>query len=154
MKHANMNPSAEPSAQLLALLVSADGCFDDSALRRLDELRAFDQLGVRRAHFVRLVRDSLRHDPSPHADDLWLRSSEWAHVEQLMAGITDPAERLQLCRLAAAVIPADGRITGDERTVYRHMLARWGIDDRMVAQAILHDSHRAGGSRAALRRRG
>jgi len=147
MTHANMNPSAERSARLLALLVSADGCFDDFALRRLDELHAFDQLGVRRAHFVRLVREGLQHVAAPHADDFWLRSSEWAHVEQLMAGVTDPAERLQLCRLAAAVITADGRITGDERTVYRHMLARWGIDDRMVAQAILRDSHRVGGSR-------
>lgn len=140
MTQANLTPCADRSARLLALLVSADGVFDDSALRRLDELHAFDQLGVRRARFVRLVRDALQ--AGPHADDFGLRPGESARLEQLMAGVTDPAEQLQLCRLAAAVITADGRITGDERTVYRHMLARWGIDDRMVAQAILRDSHR------------
>jgi len=35
--------------------------------------------------------------------------------------------RVLVCRLAAAVITADGLVTHDERLVYEHALARWRI---------------------------
>jgi urease accessory protein UreH len=47
--------------------------------------------------------------------------------------------RLLVCRLAAAVITADGRVTHDERLVYDHALARWRINQSDVTQAILED---------------
>jgi hypothetical protein len=60
---------------------------------------------------------------------------------QLLDAVADPAQRLLLCRLAAAVITADGCVTKDERTVYARMLSHWGISDAMVTQAILCDRH-------------
>ena len=47
-----------------------------------------------------------------------------------------------VCRLAAAVITADGCISVDERMVYSHVLGHWRICQSMVTQAILHDPTR------------
>ncbi len=66
------------------------------------------------------------------------------YVDDLLDAIDDPRQRLLMCRLAAAVITADGRVSSDERLVYDRMRVRWGISEPMVAQAIRSDRTRAG----------
>ena len=53
--------------------------------------------------------------------------------------MTDPRERLLVGRLAAAVLTADGQVSGDERLVFDHVLARWRITRSMLSEAILQD---------------
>jgi hypothetical protein len=60
-------------------------------------------------------------------------------VLELQLAVTDPALRLLVCRLASAVIKADGRVTTDEHVVYTLLLAQWGVTDTMVAHASMRD---------------
>lgn len=129
----------ESAARLLALVVASNGRVDARELAMLDELDAFERLGVTRARVIGLAHGSLQQQgehPKPH---LWLSLDEQLQLDRLLDDVADPAQRLLLCRLAAAVVTADGRVTSDERLVYTHMLSHWGISDAMVTQAILAD---------------
>lgn len=137
MKAAAHPPHHESAARVLALIVSANGHLDARELGRLEELGAFAQLGISRKRFEALAAACLR-DVGLHLGECsWLRAAEMRYVDELLDAVADPGERLLVCRLAAAVITADGRVSHDERLVYQHMLMRWQIDDRMVTQAIL-----------------
>jgi len=133
---------AENTARLLALVVASNGRVDPRELDVLDELDAFHRLSVARGRFVRMARDGVRELGSGLARRPWLTTGERWHLDRLLDDVSDPDRRLLLCRLAAAVVTADGCVTPDERLVYEHVLARWGISDRMVAQAILADRRR------------
>lgn len=129
----------ESAARLLALVVASNGRVDPRELAMLDELDAFERLGVLRARVIGLAQDSVREQAAEPAPRLWLSLGAQWQLDHLLDDVADPAQRLLLCRLAAAVVTADGRVTSDERQVYTHMLARWGISDAMVTQAILAD---------------
>ena len=60
-------------------------------------------------------------------------------IDALLDAVPGTNDRMLVCRLAAAVITADGRVTHDERLVYDHALARWRINQCDVTQAILDD---------------
>jgi hypothetical protein len=44
-----------------------------------------------------------------------------------------------VCRLSAAVITADGRVTPDERLVCASLLSQWGVSDTLVTHVIMRD---------------
>jgi tellurite resistance protein len=127
----------ESAARLLALVVASNGRVDPRELAMLDELDAFERLGVTRARVIGLAQDSRREQGAHPGPRLWLSLGEQWQLDRLLDAVAEPAQRLLLCRLAAAVVTADGCVTSDERALYTHMLARWGISDAMVTQAIL-----------------
>lgn len=136
-------PSTSPTeapAHAVAMMVSANGRVDARELGVLDELDAYRRLGVSRARFIDLAHTCLDEVGCALGDRSWLPAEGAAYVDALLDAITSPQQRLLVCRLAAAVITADGRVSHDERLVYEHALAHWRIDQEMVAQAILHDS--------------
>jgi hypothetical protein len=57
----------------------------------------------------------------------------------LQHSVEDRDLRLLVCRLSAAVITADGCITGDERQVYASLLGQWALTQSMVTNAIRRD---------------
>lgn len=132
------NPTA-PGARVLALIVAANGRADPRELQALETLGAFSRLGVTRKQFLGLVEDSLREIGTGLAECSWLRARDQAYVDSLLEQVTDPQQRLLVCRLAAAVVTADGQVSGDERLVFDHALARWHISRSMLAEAILQD---------------
>lgn len=132
----------EAPARVLALMVAANGRVDPSELKTLDELNAFERLGVPRERFRQLVEECLAAVGHPLGEYSWLRAPDQAYVDGLLDAVADPKQRLLLCRLAAAVITADGRVSGDERLVYEHALTRWHVSAAMVAQAIREDALR------------
>ena len=137
--HVPTNRPAEAPARVLALMVAANGRIDERELRMLDELDAYRRIGVSRDRFIELARGCL-HDVGSHLSERpWLHLADWAYVERLLHDVGDRGQRLTVCRLAAAVITADGRITREERMVYDHTLARWRISQTMVAHAIMSE---------------
>lgn len=130
------------AAHALALIVSANGRIDPRELAMLDELDAFARLGVSRQQFVELAQLSLLRIGAQLAERKRLRPADRRLIEELLAAVAEPELRLLVCRLAAAVVTADGRVSSDERLVYGHMMARWRISDAMVTQAILADRRR------------
>jgi hypothetical protein len=133
------SPLDHAPARVLALIVAANGLVDDSELRMLDELAAFRRLGVSREQFVELSKTTLADIGLALSEHAWLRVDDLQFLNELLDAVPDAATRLLVCRLGAAIITADGRITEPERLVYEHVLAHWHISQTMVSQAILKD---------------
>lgn len=137
-------PSAA-AARVLALMVAANGRADPRELQALEDVDAFARLGVPREHFLALVDECLKEVGHGLAECSWLRARDQAYIDRLLDAVVDPHERLMVCRLAAAAVTADGIVSGDERLMFDHALARWRISRSMVSEAILHDGARHGG---------
>ncbi len=135
-------PASDASARVLALMVAANGHIDPREMDALEELDAFALLGVPRTRFTALARDCLQEVGLGLSECSWLRARDLAYVDHLLEAVADPKERLLLCRLAAAVMTADGQVTSGERLVYDHVLARWHINRSMVTEAILQHVER------------
>lgn len=131
---------SEAPARVLALMVAANGRFDPKELETLEGLHAFERLSVPRERFERLVEDCLKSVGHALGECSWLRAPDQDYINRLLDAVVDPKQRLLLCRLAAAVITADGRVTNDERLVYEHALTHWHVSAAMVAQAIREDA--------------
>ena len=129
----------EAPARVLALLVAANGCIDERELSMLAGLDAFGRLGVSRKRFVAMVQECIDDIGAGLCERSWLRTTDLIYVNQVLDAVGDESLRLLVCRLCAAAITADGRISSDERMVYNHTLARWHIRQDQVAHAILHD---------------
>lgn len=137
------NESAPPrlaAARVLALMVASNGRADPCEMEALDGLDAFDRLGLPRALFETLVHECLEDVGTGLAECSWLRSRDEAYIDRLLEAVGDPQERLMVCRLAAAALTADGRVSGDERLVFDHALSRWHISRSMLSEAILRDA--------------
>jgi tellurite resistance protein len=133
------NESRQPrtaAARALALLVAANGWADPRELQVLEALGAFERLGLTRARFLALVHDGLQAVGYGLVECSWLRARDEAYVDQLLEAVTEPQERLLVCRLAAAAIAADGQVSHDEHLVFNHVLGRWRIDRAMLVDPM------------------
>lgn len=131
--------AAEAAAHAVAVMVAANGRIDEREMRTLAGLDAFRRLGVPRHRLVALACQCLAVLGAQPCDRLWLSAADRAYLDAVFDAVASPEERLLVCRLAAAVVTADGRVTGDERLVYDHALTRWQISPAMVTAAILQD---------------
>ncbi len=136
MKH----PAPEEAlARALAMFVAANGRIDERELGALDQLDAFRRVRVSRDRFVDLARLCVADIGAHLSERSWLCADQTSYIDALLDAIADTEERLLLCRLATAVITADGKVTHDERLIYNHARTRWRINQSEVTQAILHD---------------
>ena len=133
---------AGAAARVVALFVAANGRADPREVAILDELGAYGRLGITRERFLGLVDECLEQVGYGLSGCSWLHERDQSYVDSLLDEVRDPADRLSVCRLGAAILTADGRVTGDERLVYGHALARWRISQAQVTQAILDDGNR------------
>lgn len=129
----------ESSARVLALIVAANGRIDQREMQTLDRLDAFKRLGVTRERFVALAQGCVDNIGVGLRKQVWLHT---VNIDRLLDEVRELGCRLFVCRLAAAVLVADGRITKDERVVYERLLSRWRISQMMVCRAIMSDPSR------------
>jgi len=141
MKHPVPAPG-EALAHALAMMVAANGRIDQRELSALDQLDAFRRVGVSRERFVDIARSCVADVGAHLCDRSWLCVDHMTYIDALLDAVPGAEGRMLVCRLAAAVITADGRVTHDERLIYDHALARWRINQSEVVQAILHDQVR------------
>ena len=126
---------AEAPAQVLALILSADGSVHERVLGLLDDLRAFDLLGVSRERFIELARDCSCRIAPGLCEHSWLSDEDIEQTEALLDSVWQPEDRILVCRLAAAAMEEDGLVTHGARLVFDHALAHWRIDQRGLSQA-------------------
>ena len=131
--------SAEARAHALAMIVAANGRIDDRELRVLDQLDAFQRLGVGRERFVEMARICVADVGAHLCERSWLSADHMAYIDGLLDAVSSMEDRVLVCRFAAAVVTADGSVTHDERLIYDHALARWRINQSEVVRAILRD---------------
>lgn len=126
----------EAMARIVALFVVSDARVDAEEIDTLQQIGAFERLGITRERFLAVAGQFSLDLGGPYG---WMRLADLQMVDRLLAEVSDPAMRLRVARLAAAVITATGRIDESERVVFDHMLHRWGLTRRRVAQAIRED---------------
>jgi uncharacterized tellurite resistance protein B-like protein len=131
--------SPEALSRVVAMVMVADTELDPREMGELDAIDAFRRLGIPRARFADVARAYCADLSSRMGEQPWLSLADLALIDGVLARVRDPAKRLLVARLCAAVITADGRVAEIERLVYDHMLARWGLTRRQVSQAILAD---------------
>ncbi|HEX6363072.1 MAG TPA: hypothetical protein VFZ93_08965, partial [Albitalea sp.] len=124
---------ARPCAQVLALMVAANGRIDDRELQALDRLDAYRRLGVTRDELVGMARGCLDTLGAGLGQLSRIDARRGAYIDGLLDAVREPRERLVVARLGAAAIVADGRITNDERMVYARVLMTWHITQNMVS---------------------
>ena len=131
--------ASDAAATLLAIVVSANGQVDPREVAELERLGAFERLGISRHHFLARAEAALEEIGRPLSQTQWLRPSDRSRMLALQQAVHDRALRLLVCRLSAAVITADGRVTGGERQVYESLLGQWALTEGMVVDAIRSD---------------
>lgn len=141
MKHPAPSTDEAP-AHVLAMIVAANGQIDARELSALDQLDAYRRIGVSRERFVDIARSCVTEVGAHLCERSWLCAPHLTYIDALLDAVSGTEDRMLVCRLAAAVITADGRVTHDERLVYDHALGRWRINQSDVTQAILHDQVR------------
>ncbi|MEK8026608.1 MAG: hypothetical protein RLY78_4159 [Pseudomonadota bacterium] len=134
-----LSSAAEAAARLLAIVLSANGRIDERELAVLDRLQACERLSIGRDHLLDLVEQNLRHTQRVLRFASGLGLPDHARMLRLQQQVDDPALRLLVCRLAAAIITADGQVSDEDRDVYGFLLGQWGLTQSMVAQAIMRD---------------
>jgi hypothetical protein len=132
--------TSECLARALALLIGADAHLDGRELARLEELDAFRRVGVSRARFLELVEACCEEVGEYLVGQSWLSIADLHRIDGILDAVDDPQQRLLVCRLAASVLPADGRVSEAERLIYDHVLGYWHINRSAVTEAILHDT--------------
>lgn len=137
-----MPMACDAAASLLAIVVSANGRIDAREVAELDRLRAYRRLGIQRETFMTLADAALEEIGLPLSQSQWLRLSDRSRLLALQQAVVDPDLRLLVCRLSAAVITADGCVTGDERLVYGSLQNQWSVTDTMVSHAIMQEHAR------------
>ena len=131
--------SRDAPARVLALLVAANGHIHADELAMLQRLDAFGRLGVSKGRFIELAQRCLDELGSSLHEQSWLRVTDLVYVNGLLDAVDDEALRMLVCRLCAAAITADGRVSREERMLYNHALARWRINSQQVSEAIRQD---------------
>jgi uncharacterized tellurite resistance protein B-like protein len=128
--------SPQALSRALVVLMVADAEIDQREVDALDDMAAFDLLGIERKQFLQLARQ--------FRDELTARWGgrdrrllpDWSLVDDMLSGVRDPRARLCVSCLAQRVITADGRVRDVERCVFDHMLCRWGLTRAEVARAL------------------
>jgi hypothetical protein len=139
MSSAPLSADRDAAASLLALVVSANGRIDPRELAELDRLDACERLGITPDEFRDRARTALEETGMHLSQHHWLRLSDQSRLRGLQQAVADRSLQLLVCRLSAAAITADGRVTDDERLIYTSLLQRWSVTPTMVADAIRHD---------------
>jgi hypothetical protein len=139
MSTARDTDSPQALARLIALLIVADTRLDPRELAMLDELDAFERIGIGRAEFLHVASELCEELGERLQQRPWLTLSERALIEAELQAVRDPAKQRLVARLGAAVITADGRVQDSERVLFDHLLLRWGLTRADVSQAIRED---------------
>lgn len=131
--------SPEALARVLAMMIVTDTELDPRELRMLDELDAFDRIGISRSRFLATARAYCADLSRRMGDRPLLHLSDVGLIDEVLQPVKDPAKRLLVARLSAAIITADGRVQDIERVVFDHVLCRWGLTRSDVTRAIRDD---------------
>lgn len=130
------NQARENAARVLAVIAAANGRVKDCELQTLEDLRAFTRLGISRRRFLQMARKGIDEVGGFMNQRGHLHAADYLYLDDLLHGVRDRGLRLLVCRLAVAVITADGCVTASERAAYRHMLLRWHLDTSAVDDAV------------------
>jgi hypothetical protein len=128
--------SPQAMAHVLAWVLIADAEFTDGELMALDQLGVCDRIGISREEFLDIAGALIAAQAQRQGQPGTTRVPDPPSADDWLAAVDSPGLRLLVARLAAGLIVADGRVSGGERRLYLRMLARWGLSEQRVAEAM------------------
>lgn len=120
--------SPEAMLRVITLFIVSDGELADSEMDTVERLGVLGTLGVDRERFA-LVFDAYCDDLIAHAGTaryVGLADPDW--VDAVLAPVTDPDRRRYIAAALLLIARADGHFADAELSVFRRMVARWGLD--------------------------
>lgn len=115
------------AADLVALILIADGELARRELAALDQHNIAELLGLPRDVLVQAVIDRCRGLLARGDGREAVRVLDLEQVERMLDSVTDPGLRILLGRAMLVLSKADGRISAPEQTLLRHALSRWSL---------------------------
>jgi uncharacterized tellurite resistance protein B-like protein len=119
--------SPAASARVLAMVMMVDGAIHPSELAALDRGNAYAELGLTRDAFLNVASDLFEQLMIDMRATGRLRLLDDAAIDQVLAGVDDPARRATLYRWVVALLPADGHLRDAELAVLQRLLDRWQL---------------------------
>lgn len=120
--------SPEAMLRVITLFIVSDGELADSEMDTVERLGVLGTLGVDRERFA-LVFDAYCDDLIAHAGTaryVGLADPDW--VDAVLAPVKDPDRRRYIAAALLLIARADGHFADAELSVFRRMVARWGLD--------------------------
>ena len=127
--------SPQALSRVLVMLMVADTELDPRELTALDDMAAFELLGIERSGFLETAREYCAELAARTGERGYVHLSDLTLIDEVLSVVRDPRARLRVSCLAQRVITADGRVDDLERRVFDHMLCRWGLTRGDVARA-------------------
>lgn len=126
MKRYEQN-SPEAVARILAMMMITDAKLDDSEIDVLDELQAFDIIGISRSDFSRVVQDYCTELMAQGNADGRIRLVDRERIDRIIAEVDDHPRRVETCGMILNIANADGTLHDTELAVFGYILERWGM---------------------------
>jgi uncharacterized tellurite resistance protein B-like protein len=119
--------SPEAISRILAMMMITDAKLDDREIAILDELRAFEIIGISRAGFSQIVQDYCAELMAAGGKDGRIRLVDKERIDEIVAPVDDRQKRLHTAGLILNIAKADGKLHDTELTVFKCVLERWGM---------------------------
>lgn len=126
MKRYEQN-SPEAVARILAMMMITDAKLDDSEIEVLDQLQAFDIIGISKAGFSQVVQDYCSELMAHGSADGRIRLVDKDRIDAIIGQVDDHPKRVDTCGMILNIANADGDLHDTELAVFRYILERWGM---------------------------
>jgi len=137
MKHYERN-SPEAISRILAMMMITDAKLDDREVEVLDQLRAFDIIGISRAAFSQVVEDYCGELLGAGSASGRVRLVDKERIDRIIDLVDDHATRVNTCGMILNIANADGKLHDSELAVFGYVLERWGMTLESLERDLTH----------------
>jgi len=137
MKHYERN-SPEAVSRILAMMMITDAKLDDREVEVLDQLRAFDIIGISRAEFSQVVEDYCGELLGAGSASGRVRLVDKERIDRIIDLVDDHATRVNTCGMILNIANADGNLHESELAVFGYVLERWGMTLESLERDLTH----------------
>jgi hypothetical protein len=136
MRHYPQN-SPQASARILSLAALADGHLCKVEIDVMDGLAVHEQLGMERAELHGVMHtfcEDLLATSHGHWEDACRIDDRT--ISEIMSEVDDPALRLKLLQMCAAIVEAGQHVAEGESLVLKAAVEHWGLHRSMLGASI------------------
>lgn len=120
--------SPEALARILVMTMITDARLDDRELEIMDRLQLYAVLDLDPAAFHQVVKDYCDDLVRGGAPDGRIDLMDRTRIDEVIDLVDDPDRRRVVAQMVLQIIRADGTLHVAELALFRHLLARWGMD--------------------------
>ena len=119
--------SPEAMARVIAMMIVTDAHVDSRELAVLDNLKAYDAMGISREDFMRVARDYCSQLVEEAEDSGDVPLVDPSRTDAVIDCVEVKQKRLIVAKLLLAVLNADLEHDKFELILFEHVLDRWNL---------------------------